>query len=103
MIDKLKMRMQELGISPKRSMGQNFLIDGKGVSKIIQSVKSTGNFSILEVGPGLGALTDPLIELGRDLTLIELDRVIVEYWRSQEPNMRVIEGDALKVQLGRFG
>ena len=86
--------MEELSLSPKKSLGQNFLIDKKGVSKIVQHVKLTNNPYLLEIGPGLGALTDHFVKWERSLVLMELDSVLAEYWRNQ--GQRVIECDALK-------
>lgn len=94
MIEKLKKRMRELGLSPKRSLGQNFLIDERGISKMIQQAKATKNLWCLEIGPGLGALTDSLMDWGDSLVLMELDSVLAEYWRSQ--GLQVLECDALK-------
>lgn len=88
--------MKELGISPKRSMGQNFLIDEAGGSRILEAVRRTQNSHVVEVGPGLGALTDLLIESGCQLTLIEFDSVLAKYWEAREPRVSVIECDALK-------
>lgn len=101
MIEKVKSQMQELGISPKRSMGQNFLIDEEMISKIVRCVRLTENSNLLEIGPGLGALTDCLMEMGRPLILMELDRVLVEYWKSR--GQRVIESDALKYDWDKLG
>ena len=100
MIEKWKKRLLELGIFPKRSMGQNFLIDEEGISKIIQHTNLTKNPNLLEIGPGLGALTDHLVGLGRPLILMELDRVLADYWRSQ--GQRVLECDALKFDWGEL-
>ena len=100
LVEKVKSRMRELGISPKRSMGQNFLIDEGVISKVVQCTSLTDSSNLLEIGPGLGALTDRLIELGRPLTLMEFDCVLAEYWRSQ--GQRVIESDALKYNWGEL-
>jgi 16S rRNA (adenine1518-N6/adenine1519-N6)-dimethyltransferase len=87
-------RMSLLGIMPKRSLGQNFLVSEGVVQKIIESVKIT-NGELIEIGPGLGALTDRLRELGRPFKAIELDKKFVEYWTAL--GLEVIEADALKV------
>lgn len=94
MIKQVKNQIKELGLFPKKSMGQNFLVDEKMVTRIIRRGVQTENSNFLEIGPGLGALTNPLIEMGRPLILMELDPILVKYWRSR--GQRVIEGNALK-------
>jgi 16S rRNA (adenine1518-N6/adenine1519-N6)-dimethyltransferase len=88
-------RMEQLGIEPKRSLGQNFLINPHVVSKIIASAQPSQYNQVIEVGPGLGVLTDPLIEQNAEaLRLIEYDRKIAQWWR--EKGLTVSEIDALK-------
>jgi 16S rRNA (adenine1518-N6/adenine1519-N6)-dimethyltransferase len=88
-------RMQQLGIEPKRSLGQNFLINPHVVSKIIAAAQPSRYNQVIEVGPGLGVLTDPLIEQNAEaLRLIEYDHRIAQWWR--EKGLIVSEADALK-------
>lgn len=89
----MKALMAELGISPQKSLGQNFLINQRVISKIVEFAKKTEVDRLIEIGPGLGALTR---ELPKPLTVIELDRKLSEYWRQQE-EIEVIEGDALRI------
>lgn len=93
--DRLKITLAELGIEPKKSLGQNFLISDVVIGKIIQAAQNMNPDSMVEVGPGPGALTFHLTQMGKDLELIELDRVIAEHWRKQ--NCTVHEADALQV------
>ncbi len=88
-------RLESLQISPKRSLGQNFLINSEVVEKILSSVRAWSPSMLVEVGPGAGALTDELQEMGLVLKLIELDSKFAEHWREQ--GLEVIEGDALKI------
>jgi 16S rRNA (adenine1518-N6/adenine1519-N6)-dimethyltransferase len=88
-------RMQEFGIAPKRSLGQNFLVSEMVVEKIMTFVERAKPEEIIEVGPGLGALTDRLKAIA-PLKLVELDRKFVEYWRTQ--GFDVFEVDALKAE-----
>jgi 16S rRNA (adenine1518-N6/adenine1519-N6)-dimethyltransferase len=88
-------RMEQLGIEPKRSLGQNFLINPEVVKKIIARAEPGQFAQVIEVGPGLGVLTDPLREAHPSaLTLMELDRDLSQWWREQ--GLNVIEGDVLK-------
>lgn len=88
-------RLKLSGATPKRSLGQNFLIDEQVVAKIIDVVKASPGELIIEVGPGLGSLTESLCKMDRTLVLIELDRQFADYWR--ERGQKIIEGDALQI------
>lgn len=89
-------RLELSGATPKRSLGQNFLIDEQVVAKIIGAVKASPGELIIEVGPGLGSLTESLCKMDRPLVLIELDRQFADYWR--ERGQKMIEGDALQIE-----
>jgi 16S rRNA (adenine1518-N6/adenine1519-N6)-dimethyltransferase len=92
-LERTKKLLERLEAGPKRSLGQNFLISDHVIGKIIDSVNRNQDFGILEIGPGLGALTFDLKELGRPLCLLELDKKFAEFWRSE--GQTVVEGDAL--------
>ena len=91
--------LKEMGVSPKRSLGQNFLVGDHVVERILaqtsQWLKQESITWGLEIGPGLGALTRQLLEIVPQFSVIELDRCFSEYWRQQ--GLRVFEGDALKL------
>lgn len=92
---RLEKRQTELSHSAKKSLGQNFLISDHVISKIIQEAKKTQETSVIEIGPGLGALTDELILNHMNYTAIEMDRGLSTYWQQQ--GLSVIEGDALQI------
>jgi 16S rRNA (adenine1518-N6/adenine1519-N6)-dimethyltransferase len=94
--ERLKNRIEELGIEPKKSLGQNFLINDAVIEKILKAAEKNKGETLIEVGPGLGALTDGLRKMTDQFTVIEYDRQFAEYWRVQ--NLNVIEDDALKVE-----
>jgi 16S rRNA (adenine1518-N6/adenine1519-N6)-dimethyltransferase len=100
-------RLKELGAEPKRSLGQNFLISDRVVERILFAVKHDPFPELVEVGPGLGALTEDLIQLGRPMKLIELDRLFAEYWRGRSATsstpIQLIEGDALQISWSTLG
>ena len=96
--DKIMNRLRELGVEPKRSLGQNFLVSDAAIQRILlASSASPIAGAVVEVGPGLGSLTDGLLELGRPVILIELDREFAAAWRARldETQGRVVEADAL--------
>ncbi len=92
---KIVARMTALDISPKRSLGQNFLISDSVVDKIMALAQPEKFDQTIEVGPGLGALTDHLIKKSQKLTLIELDKAFAKFWTQKEQT--VLEADALMV------
>jgi 16S rRNA (adenine1518-N6/adenine1519-N6)-dimethyltransferase len=96
-ISDIKEKMLSLGIQPKKSLGQNFLLNESIINKIINKVEIEKATNLIEVGPGLGALTDSLIKLKIPLTVLELDSVFSNYWRSRAVDLlEVIECDALR-------
>ncbi len=95
-----KARLEELGVEPKRSLGQNFLISATVVEKILEAVRNQNPQALIEVGPGVGALTEELIKLNLPLTLVELDRTFANYW--QKRGLSVHESDALQVDWNQL-
>ncbi len=91
----VKARLEALGLSPQFQLGQNFLVNLAVISKIIGEVKNTEFRDLVEVGPGLGALTEPMLHAGLKPRVIEFDRNFAEVWRAR--GLSVIEGDALQV------
>lgn len=94
-LKKIKEQLAELGISPKRSLGQNFLIGDSTINKIVDAVKKQSPTTLVEVGPGLGAITEELLKLECPFQVIELDRAFSQMWR--ERGVNVTEGDAIKI------
>lgn len=98
--EQILLKLQDFGISPKRSLGQNFLISETVISKIINSVEHLKPEYVVEIGPGLGALTEKLVKLTDKMSVIELDRVFSEHWRKQ--GLNVLEKDALDINWSEF-
>lgn len=98
-IQTIKKILNELGASPKKTLGQNFLINSTTCQKIVDAGLKFKVENIIEVGPGLGALTEKILESkkNRSLTLIEMDSKFCQFWRSKGADLQIIEGDALKV------
>ena len=88
-------RLKEIKTFPKKSLGQNFLVNSFVLDKMVSAVKGLSPKNLIEVGPGLGALTGPLSNLNVPLTLIELDRDFCGLWRQK--GFTVIEGDVLRL------
>jgi len=95
-------RLQHSRSFAKKSLGQNFLTDSKIIEKIVESVDPSTTDTIIEIGPGRGALTERLVGSGAEVIAIELDRNLVPYLRetfASRSNVQVVEGDALDVNL----
>ena len=90
----IKKKLLEFGIEPKKSLGQNFLINDHVIDKIIMVAKNSKLDHMVEIGPGVGALTDSLALMKKDFLLLELDSRLAEIWRNK--GLKVKEGDALK-------
>lgn len=87
---------------PKKSLGQNFLVDEGVVERIVRAVAPRAGETIVEIGPGRGALTSRLMEKAARLIAVEFDRDLVPLLRErfgQRENFQLIEGDALVQDL----
>jgi 16S rRNA (adenine1518-N6/adenine1519-N6)-dimethyltransferase len=93
--ERLKNRLLELPHQAKKSLGQNFLVSDHVIQKIILSAERMGFDSVVEIGPGMGALTDLLLPKFKKYLAIELDRDLAQYWRNK--NIDLIEADALRL------
>jgi len=89
--------MKSLGIRPSKMRGQNFLIRPTVVKKMIANANISSEDEILEIGGGLGILTDGLVKTGNSLTVIEKEKALANYLTTQFPTAKVIHDDALKV------
>lgn len=88
-------------VRPKKALGQHFLKDLKVAKAIADTVDACPDIPILEVGPGMGVLTQFLVEKERALKVVELDFESVEYLRKAYPSLEshIIEDDFLKMHL----
>ncbi|OMH32156.1 16S rRNA (adenine(1518)-N(6)/adenine(1519)-N(6))-dimethyltransferase RsmA [Motiliproteus sp. MSK22-1] len=84
----------------RKRFGQNFLQDGHIIRRIIRSISPKPGQHLVEIGPGLGAITEELLEAVGELDVVELDRDLIPILRtrffSYEDKFRIHEGDALK-------
>ena len=81
----------------RKRFGQNFLQDDGVIYSIVALINPAPEMHVIEIGPGLGALTRPLLRNLEQLDLLEIDRDLVAYWNQQNlQGLKVIEGDALQ-------
>ena len=89
----------------QKKFGQNFLIDTHVLEKIIQSANITKEDFVLEIGPGIGTMTQYLAEAAREVTAVEIDRNLIPILKdtlSGYDNVNVINEDILKVDICRL-
>lgn len=85
-----------------KRFGQHFLSDGKVLTAIADALELTGTETVVEIGPGRGALTDILVERAARLYAIELDRALAGILRERyagRAHVQIVEGDVLHVEL----
>ncbi len=82
----------------RKRFGQHFLVDAALIDQIVRLVAPKPGQALVEIGPGLGALTQPLLERCGALTVVELDRDLAARWRSR-PGITVVEADVLRVDF----
>ncbi|MCR2807189.1 16S rRNA (adenine(1518)-N(6)/adenine(1519)-N(6))-dimethyltransferase RsmA [Paenibacillus soyae] len=90
------------GFSFKKSLGQNFLIDGNILSRIVDAAELGGGTGALEIGPGIGALTQRLAEKAGKVAAIEIDQRLIPILGdilADKPNVTIVHGDVLKIDL----
>ncbi len=83
----------------RKRFGQHFLASIGVVQKIVRVSEVGAGDKVLEVGPGLGVLTEALVGAGAEVTAIELDRDLIDFLTERLPSVRLIEGDATEVDL----
>ena len=98
----LKAFLADIGAAPKRQLSQNFLIDGNIIRKIVAFADVTEKDTVLEIGPGPGALTEALLATGAQVIAVEKDRKFAQSLRRlQTPDNRltVFEEDILSWEI----
>lgn len=91
-------------VRPKKALGQHFLTDLFVAERIAATLDDYKGLPVIEVGPGMGVLTNFLIEKGHDVTVVELDGESVEYLKANVPALdgRIVEADFLRLDLGEL-
>ncbi len=88
-------------VRPKKNLGQHFLIDLGIAKRIADTVDAYPNIPVLEVGPGMGVMTQYLVDKPRDLKVVEIDRESVAYLNEHFPRLQqnIIGADFLRMSL----
>lgn len=98
-LSEMRQLLAEQGIQLTKSLGQNFLHDANQLRRIVAAAELTRRDKVLEIGPGLGPLTEALVESAAEVLAIEKDARLIELLRkrfAKAKNLRLIHDDALE-------
>lgn len=100
-LSEISRTLREIQVTPIKTMGQNFLHDQNLAAWIVQQAGLKPGQQVVEVGPGLGALTAPLLETGAQVLAIEKDARLAHYLRENlsSPRLEVLHEDALEFDV----
>jgi 16S rRNA (adenine1518-N6/adenine1519-N6)-dimethyltransferase len=103
-IKETKAVLKRYRILPSKARGQNFLVDDAIAKRIVDEAHIKSSDVVLEIGPGLGALTTQLLKKNCKVIAIEKDRRLIKFLsdRFSTENLEIINADVLKVQLPDF-
>lgn len=93
--------LDEMDIRPGRKFGQNFMIDNNLLDFIAREADIESKDTVVEIGPGCGALTRKILATGATLIAVEIDKRIVDYLRNnlQKDNFNLVQGDACRIDI----
>ncbi|WP_370589222.1 16S rRNA (adenine(1518)-N(6)/adenine(1519)-N(6))-dimethyltransferase RsmA [Thermoactinomyces sp. CICC 10521] len=94
--------LNQYGIILKKSLGQNFLTDSHVLDKIIRAADLTPDSGVIEIGPGIGALTERIADQAKKVVAVEIDGRLVPVLKDlfqTRPQVEIVHGDALTVDL----
>ena len=81
----------------RKRFGQHFLTDMSIIHSIVARIQPNLADRVIEIGPGLGAMTLPILQSGINLEVVEIDRDLVDYWRKKNiPELTIHQADALE-------
>jgi 16S rRNA (adenine1518-N6/adenine1519-N6)-dimethyltransferase len=98
----IKALLDSLGHRPNKGLGQNYLIDSNILGIIIEAARIVPSDQLLEIGPGLGALTQALLATGAKLTAIEKDRTMSSHLREHFQGLELLDADVLDINLSEL-
>lgn len=96
--------LKTFGLKMSKKLGQNFLIDEHVVTGIVEAANIGPNDTVLEIGPGIGTLTQGLAESGANIVAVELDNRLIDILAKTlegYDNVRIVHGDILKIDISR--
>jgi len=97
--------LRDLDLHPHKGLGQNFLIDRHVLSKLISAAEVSSDDIVLEIGAGLGILTQALAEHARQVVAVEIDPRLTSFLQAelaQCSNVEIVQGDILRLELAKL-
>lgn len=97
--------MQDFGVAAKKSLGQNFIIEPQIINRIVETAACDKQDLVLEIGPGLGSLTQALAEAAGEVVAVEIDQTLLPPLAAQfaaYPNVALIHADALQADIAEL-
>ena len=91
-----------IDLRPSKALGQNFLVDNNILQIILREAHVRADETVIEIGPGLGCLTEELMIRAKRVIAIEKDPRLCAYLRDRFPNLELIAGDAVKILGSQF-
>ena len=104
-LEETKFIMKKYNITANKSLGQNFLIDDDIVENIVKSAKIEKEDLVIEIGPGLGTLTNELLKYAGKVICVELDKKMIQILEDRFrlfDNIEIINDDILKIDLNKI-
>src|SRR3989344_2681941 len=101
----LQLLLKKQGLRPQKRFGQNFLIDGGLPQKLVATAQIGAQDTVLDIGPGIGAITQALAQKAKQVVAIEKDREMVNILRDTLDgfkNVKVIQGDVLRIPFSEL-
>jgi 16S rRNA (adenine1518-N6/adenine1519-N6)-dimethyltransferase len=97
--------LKKTGLQPQKAAGQHFLLDETVVERMVDAAGVGSDDTILEIGPGLGILTELLLARGAHVVAVELDRRLFAYLQQHfagRRNLELVAGDIFKINLNKY-
>ncbi len=94
----IRMILQRIGVMPSKTLGQNFLASDKIAEQVVEAANLNAGDFVIEIGPGLGMITEKILKAGAHVTAVEIDKKLALYLQQRfgnQGNFRVITGDFL--------
>jgi len=101
-VESVRHTLERIGVHPAKKLGQNFLTDGNWIRKTVESLPA--RTPVVEIGPGTGSLTAPLLQRGHPVTAVEVDGRLCQFLRDRFKGLdfTLLEGDAVNHPLAGF-
>jgi len=95
-VSQIKQLCEHYRFNPSKSRGQNFLLHDKAIHAMVDALQIKRTDTVIEIGPGFGALTQELVKHAKKVIALELEQVCVDYMQEHLPSVHVVKGDAMR-------